>query len=268
MKKLFCVLTVVCLLTSLVCVSALAGTNEHDEQILAAEPTATNADPAGKVTVWSGDIGRDFTTDNTVAVIDVDELTEAIRNDLAANGIPTKYEIEAVATYVSGPSGSASWGFFHSYPLDYSALWADKGADLTKAIFSDEKEMTFYLSASNASLCIYSDNSGDVVNVQSLTLYAYRETDATATHADLVLRGDITADGVVNMKDVLLLRAFLCGHVNFNKAEKVWLYGDLGKPQKVVNVDVPNADANRDGEINMKDVLAVRKYLAGMIETL
>ena len=41
MKKLFCVLTVVCLLTSLVCVSALAGTNEHDEQILAAEPTAT-----------------------------------------------------------------------------------------------------------------------------------------------------------------------------------------------------------------------------------
>ncbi len=41
MKKLFCVVTVVCLLTSLVCVSALAGTKEHDEQILSAAPTAT-----------------------------------------------------------------------------------------------------------------------------------------------------------------------------------------------------------------------------------
>ena len=91
---------------------------------------------------------------------------------------------------------------------------------------------------------------------------------ATATNAKPVLRGDITADGVVNMKDVLMLRALLCGHVNFNEAEKVWLYGDLGSPLKVVNVDVPNADANADGEINMKDVLAVRKYLAGMIETL
>ena len=128
MKKLFCVLTVVCMLASLVCVSALAGPNEQDEQILSAEPTAT----------------------------------------------------------------------------------------------------------------------------------------ATATNAKPVLRGDITADGVVNMKDVLMLRALLCGHVNFNEAEKVWLYGDLGSSLKVVNVDVPNADANADGEINMKDVLAVRKYLAGI----
>ena len=128
MKKLFCVLTVVCMLAALVCVGALAGPNEQDEQILSAEPTAT----------------------------------------------------------------------------------------------------------------------------------------ATATNAKPVLRGDITADGVVNMKDVLMLRALLCGHVNFNEAEKVWLYGDLGSPLKVVNVNVPNADANADGEINMKDVLAVRKYLAGI----
>ena len=54
MKKLFCVLTVVCMLASLVCVSALAGPNEQDEQILAAaEPTATatatNAEPVTPV---------------------------------------------------------------------------------------------------------------------------------------------------------------------------------------------------------------------------
>ena len=46
MKKLFCVLTVVCLLATLVCVSAFAGPDEHDEQILVgAEPTATEAEP-------------------------------------------------------------------------------------------------------------------------------------------------------------------------------------------------------------------------------
>ena len=83
MKKLFCVLTVVCMLASLVCVSALAGPDEHDEQILVAiNPTATSADQTGKITVWSGNVGRDFSTDNTMAVIDVDELTAAIRNDV------------------------------------------------------------------------------------------------------------------------------------------------------------------------------------------
>ena len=105
-------------------------------------------------------------------------------------------------------------------------------------------------------------------NGDGITEIVAMGVDPTATHADLVLRGDITADGVVNMKDVLMLRAFLCGHVNFNKAEKVWLYGDLGSPKKVVSIDVPNADANADGEINMKDVLVVRKYLAGIISAL
>ncbi len=241
MKKLFCVLSVVCLLATLVCVSAMAG--KEDEQILVAtEPTATNADQTGKVTVWSGDIGRDFTTDNTVAVIDVDKLTEAIRNDLAANGIPTKYEIEAVATYVSGPSGNASWGFFREDAPVYMSLWADKGSDLTKATFSDEKMLQEYLSASDTVLCVYSDNSGDAVNVQRLTLYAYRETGPTATNAEPVLVGDANGDGVINLKDVLVLRKYLA--------------------EMPVEIDLVGADMTRDNAVNMKDVLALRLRIA------
>ena len=243
MKKLFCVLTVVCMLASLVCVSALAGPDEHDEQILvAAEPTATNAEPTGKITVWSGNVGRDFTTDNTMAVIDVDELTAAIRNDLAANGIPTKYEIEAVATYVSGPSGNASWGFFREGTPVYMALWADKGSNLTNATFSDETMLQEYVSASDTVLCLYSDNSGDVVNVQTLTLYAYRDTEPTATNVEPTLVGDANADGVINLKDVLVLRKYLA---------------DLP-----VELDLAAADVNRDKSVNMKDVLALRQILA------
>ena len=120
-----------------------------------------------------------------------------------------------------------------------------------------------------------------LVAAGTLTVAATKEQDeqilvgaeptATATNAEPVtpvLRGDITADGAVNMKDVLLLKAFLCGHVNFNKTENVWLYGDLLSPKKIVSVNELNADANGDGSVNMKDVVLIRKYLAGIVETL
>ena len=110
MKKLFCVLTVVCMLASLVCVSALAGPDEHDEQIhVAAEPTATEAEP-------------------------------------------------------------------------------------------------------------------------------------TATEAEPVLVGDATADGVINLKDVLVLRKYLA---------------DIP-----VEIDLVGADMTRDNTVNMKDVLALRLRIA------
>ena len=134
-----------------------------------------NPGQIGKVAVWSGNIGRDFTTRNTVAIISVDELTQAFRNDLSANGVPVKYEIEAVASYTSGPSGYASWGFYQDAP--YLELWADKGSELTKATISDAALLASLTTGAN--VCLFSDGSGDIANVQSLTLYAYREGGST-----------------------------------------------------------------------------------------
>lgn len=96
------------------------------------------------------------------------------------------------------------------------------------------------------------------------------EITPTATEPNDVLLGDITADGVVNMKDVLMLREYLCGYVNFEKTENVWIAWDMHPehPKQIVTVNETNADANMDGEINMKDVLAVRKYLAGLVDHL
>lgn len=102
MKKLFCVLTVVCMLATLVCVSAFAGPDEHDEQILVAtnptateaEPTATSAEPVlvgdangdgvinlkdvlvlrkylAEMPVEIDLVGADMTRDNTVNMKDV-----------------------------------------------------------------------------------------------------------------------------------------------------------------------------------------------------
>ena len=60
------------------------------------------------------------------------------------------------------------------------------------------------------------------------------------------VNGDVTGDGVVNMKDVLLLRKYLAGIIK--------------------EIDENLADCNRDGNVNMKDVLLLRKYLAGIAE--
>ena len=138
-------------------------------------PTSVNPGQTGKVVVWSGTIARDFSTRNTVAIISVDELTQAFRSDLAANGVPTKYEIEAVASYTSGPSGYACWGFYQDSP--YLEAWSDKGGTLTSSVFTNSADLSKL--TNGASVCLFSEGSGDITNVQSLTLYAYREGGTT-----------------------------------------------------------------------------------------
>ena len=60
------------------------------------------------------------------------------------------------------------------------------------------------------------------------------------------LRGDLDIDADIDATDCLLLREFLCNK-NYDLYE-------------------PNADANRDGKINAKDALTIRKYLAKVID--
>lgn len=60
-------------------------------------------------------------------------------------------------------------------------------------------------------------------------------------------RGDATADGAINMKDVLADRKYVA---------------DLG-----TELDFEAGDCNGDEEINMKDVLILRKYVAGLDAT-
>ena len=135
-----------------------------------------NPGQTGKVVVWSGTINRDFTSkSNGFAAINEDALTQAFRNDIAANGVPTKYEIEAVANYVSGPSGYACYGFYQDAP--YLEFWADKGGSLTKSTLSDAASLK-QLNAT-AGLWLFSEGGGDITHIDSLTLYAYREGGTT-----------------------------------------------------------------------------------------
>ncbi len=68
--------------------------------------------------------------------------------------------------------------------------------------------------------------------------------EPTETQAASAVYGDTNDDGVVNMKDVLVMRKYL---------------GGLD-----VSCNLRNSDVNADDAVNMKDVLLVRKYIAGM----
>ena len=83
----------------------------------------------------------------------------------------------------------------------------------------------------------------DVINVNSETV-GIEIKCGTITVVDGV-PGDANGDGVVNMKDSLILRKHLAG----------WPLD----PETVIAA----LDVNLDGEVNMKDALLLRKFLAG-----
>ena len=62
------------------------------------------------------------------------------------------------------------------------------------------------------------------------------------------LYGDVNGDGVVNGKDVLLLRKYMAAYDYDDNTSKVEVCA--------------GADANGDGVVNGKDVLLLRKYMA------
>ena len=70
----------------------------------------------------------------------------------------------------------------------------------------------------------------------------------TATADTITTRGDVNADGTIDMKDVLMLRKSIAGLVKL--------------------ADETVADVNADGSIDMKDVLLLRKFIANMDVTL
>lgn len=222
-----------------------------------------------KVQVWSGDINKEVVTGNGgIAMLQVDEMNQAIRDDIAANGPSTAYLVEADAQYVSGASGYAVFILLEETEGKYVESWG-KGP-LSSCGFADDAIPQL---GSKAQLGVGTDGSDDVINVNSLTIYAVhggvvpsqsqtepsvtepsvtepsqsqQQTDPSETEptqpSQAVLAGDANSDGVINMKDVLTLRKLLA---------------DIA-----VEINEAAADFNGDGAINMKDVLGLRKEIA------
>ena len=58
------------------------------------------------------------------------------------------------------------------------------------------------------------------------------------------ISGDVNNDGVVDLKDVILIRRFIVGGWD-------------------VDVDTEAADVNNDGVVDLKDVILIRRFIAG-----
>ena len=101
MKSLFKVVTIVAVLALVIGATLIFSLNAG----------------ASEVVVFDGEINQSYTTNgNGFVVVDHAALTQAIRDDIAANGAPTQYEVIATAQYVSGASGYAVFGFYQDDP--------------------------------------------------------------------------------------------------------------------------------------------------------
>lgn len=66
--------------------------------------------------------------------------------------------------------------------------------------------------------------------------------------SDAYILGDVNSDGLVNMRDLLLVQKYIAHFVTFTERQIV------------------TADVNLDGNVNMRDLLDIQKHIAGMIQ--
>ena len=134
---------------------------------------------ADDVVVWEGVIDMDFTTKNTVAIINSDDsLTQALRDDLAQNGTASKYVITSSdSSYINGPSGYVTWGFYQETPIEeYLECWAP-GGDISNGVLTEAEGIAGMNLKVN--LCLFSDGTGDQAHVGSIKIVATHAAGAT-----------------------------------------------------------------------------------------
>ncbi len=111
--------------------------------------------------------------------------------------------------------------------LTYSEYFTE--IELTKGLHD------LYLTFSN-------ESASYVMNVDYFVFT--KEKKESVAPPEGVKRGDVNADGSIDLKDVTILRRYLAGGWN-------------------VTINEANADVNGDGSIDLKDVTILRRYLAG-----
>lgn len=135
-----------------------------------------------------------------------------------------------------------------AFTLNLDEIFADVNGDaLSYTVSVNGAEAV----AVNARYSFTPDTDGTVTLVfyacdGALTSEAYTVTLTVLKNA--VFAGDLNDDGVVDMRDITLLRRYVAG----------W--------DVVVNVE--NGDVNADGIVDMKDITLLRRYVAGWDVTL
>ena len=266
------------------------------------ETTPTTAPPAEGNCIWSGAVNMDITTKNTVGIIKVDSLTEAIRNDIAAYGPATKYVVTSDdSAYKNGPSGYCVFGFYQdansAKGLEYLEAWgtSEKGAELQYCTWEKAAELTKM--GADVNFCVFSDGTDDVCHIGNLKVYAFHggtvittakpasqattqpttpvvtPTEPIVTQTNPVVTTAQPTMPVITVPEPMSTASMVEPTATATEAQPTetatateaapseTATATEAQPTGIV-VDILYGDANDDGEINMKDVLAVRKYVA------
>ena len=271
MKKLFCVLTVVCMLASLVCVSALAGPNEQDEQILVgAEPTATTpAVDAPQFRVVTAKV-RPFTTPDKY--VNPDDYASVRAEYVVWFFNDERGEERYLFAKAATPREEVTYWLPGKNP-DYSTVDHAAAQWYEHIVFGTPGKMVVGLPT-------------DAECVTDWYFYGEREykykinedsiRDSLESRIARQNNEDPEFGGLLS--GALLVNRYLelGGTYDLDNdgiaEEKGWDKNGDGITDEVANGVDPNAtliefrpgDANNDGAVNMKDVLVLRKYLAGI----
>ena len=283
MKKLFCVLTVVCMLMSLVVIgsvtaSATAFNGDKDKvtpELLSAIEQSVESETLS-VWLWYEDVTDMQQVASEIAARVAEALADKVSipydtlgDILDKAGLGELKEgalaqIESILT--ENADRSNEWkvtevNIMTERYLSFNAT--EKKADTLITALGIKEEQILFKSKAAPSMVVKATvgeiekfTENDIV----MTVDLYTESEviepaateaeggeptATGTNAEPVtpvLYGDANGDGVINMKDVLVVRKHIA---------------DLP-----VELDLAAADVNRDKSVNMKDVLALRQIVA------
>ncbi len=305
MKKLFCVLTALCLLASVVAVGTMtaAATKEQDEQMLSTEPTVAENTPQFRVVTAKV---RPYTTPDKY--VNPDDYASVRAEYVVWFFNDERGEERYLFAKAATPREEVTYWLPGKNP-DYSTIdhtdeqWyehikfeipgkmvvglPDNAECVTDWYFYGEQEKNRPINEESVRNSIEAkiamQNNEDVENGASVSgarlVNPYLElggfydldNDGIAEEVGWDYNGDgITEIVAIGVDPTATYIVYAPGDANDDGAVNM---KDVLVLRKIiadiaVEYNEMNADVNGDGEINMKDVLVVRKYLAGIITCL
>ena len=229
----------------------------------------------GDVT-WSGTpAGKAY-----MALVQIDDITQALR-DYAASNTPISGDEYFKFVCTGTTENYITPGFYQETGGEYIEAWAveengyykmppktvdkkgnihtggaDIGSGVQFAIFNDADDaevdpsvtlthvyISVFRNGGSSTSTVSEDTSSTVSEDTSSTVSEDTSSTVESSTIDAPAIGDANSDGVIDMKDILLVRKVVASFTG-------------------LTYDKTAADYNGDGTIDLKDVLAIRKAVA------